>query len=267
VKIGIFSRIGATDYAFAGKMDDVRIYDRALLAGEVEQLYEGSFPATVDVDIKPGSCPNPLNVKSKGVLPVAILGTEDFDVGMIDPTSIMLAGVSAIRSSYEDVATPISEVTSSAAGIVALDDPCCFDGECPEDPCCSDGECPGDPCCSDGVCPGDPCCVDGVCPGVPDGNACDCTTEGPDSHTDLTLKFWTQEIVEAIGEADDGQYWLLELTGVLYDGTPITGSDCIIIRGKHKPINMADINKDGVVNNVDLAIFSENWLKSSIVEE
>ena len=28
----------------------------------------------ITVDIKPGSCPNPLNLKSNGVLPVAILG-------------------------------------------------------------------------------------------------------------------------------------------------------------------------------------------------
>ena len=67
----------------------------------------------VDVDIKPGSCPNPLNLKSKGVLPVAVLGTEDFDVTTIDPETISLTregfedvGVAPIRWSYEDVATP-----------------------------------------------------------------------------------------------------------------------------------------------------------------
>ena len=45
----------------------------------------------VPVDIKPASCPNPLNVKSKGVLPVAILGTADFDVTQIDPSTVQLA--------------------------------------------------------------------------------------------------------------------------------------------------------------------------------
>jgi hypothetical protein len=44
------------------------------------------------IDIKPQSFPNPLNVKSKGVLPVAILGTEDFDVSEIDVSSILLEG-------------------------------------------------------------------------------------------------------------------------------------------------------------------------------
>jgi hypothetical protein len=68
----------------------------------------------VYVDIKPGSCPNPLNKKSKGVLPVAVLGTEDFDVTTIDPDTILLSregvkgGVASIRWSYEDVATPFT---------------------------------------------------------------------------------------------------------------------------------------------------------------
>lgn len=60
----------------------------------------------VSLDIKPGSCPNPLNVTSRGVLPVAILGTEDFDVATIDPASIRLVGVAPLRSNVEDVGTP-----------------------------------------------------------------------------------------------------------------------------------------------------------------
>ena len=60
----------------------------------------------VPVDIKPTSCPNPLNVGSNGVLPVAIVGTEDFDVMTVDPGSIKLIGVDPLRCSYEDVCTP-----------------------------------------------------------------------------------------------------------------------------------------------------------------
>jgi hypothetical protein len=77
----------------------------------------GSVEVTVtsilSVDIKPGSCPNPLNVKSKGVLPVAVLGSELFDVIMIDPATVGLSRegvvgdiVSPLRWTYEDVATP-----------------------------------------------------------------------------------------------------------------------------------------------------------------
>jgi hypothetical protein len=60
----------------------------------------------VAFDIKPGGCPSPLNTNSRGVLPAAILGTEDFDVTQIDVATIELEGVAPLRSSLEDVATP-----------------------------------------------------------------------------------------------------------------------------------------------------------------
>lgn len=60
----------------------------------------------VPVDVKPMSWPNPLNVKDKGVLPVAILGTEDFDVTQIDPATVLLEGVAPLRWEFEDVGTP-----------------------------------------------------------------------------------------------------------------------------------------------------------------
>lgn len=60
----------------------------------------------VDVDIKPASCPNPLNVGSKGVVSVAILGSEGFDVTQVDPDTVLLEGVAPLRWSLEDVATP-----------------------------------------------------------------------------------------------------------------------------------------------------------------
>jgi hypothetical protein len=63
----------------------------------------------VAVDIKPGSCPNPLNPSSRGVLPLAILGTEEFGVNAIDPTAVRLEGVAPVRHSYEDVAGPVSD--------------------------------------------------------------------------------------------------------------------------------------------------------------
>lgn len=60
----------------------------------------------VAIDVKPQSCPNPLNLKSKGIMPVAVLGREDFDVNAIDLASIRLEGVAPIRSSLEDVGAP-----------------------------------------------------------------------------------------------------------------------------------------------------------------
>ncbi len=61
-------------------------------------------------DIKPGSCPNPINIKvkenGKAVIPAAILGTKDFDVHDIDVNSIKLVGVSPVRYNYDDVSAP-----------------------------------------------------------------------------------------------------------------------------------------------------------------
>ena len=133
----------------------------------------------VDVDIKPGSCPNPLMTRSRGVLPIAICGTEDFDVTQIDPVTIEINlncfGVSPLRWSYYDEATP-------------------FDGE-----------------------------------------LCDCHEVGADGYLDLILKYKTQELLFALGLVSDGDVITLDLTGNLMEehgGTPIQGSDCIVIIDK-----------------------------------
>jgi hypothetical protein len=79
---------------------------------------------TISIDIKPQSCPNPLNVKSKGVLPVAILGTADLDVTDIDITSLRLNGVvPPIKNTLENVAAPPNTCdcsTTSADAFVDL---------------------------------------------------------------------------------------------------------------------------------------------------
>jgi hypothetical protein len=40
------------------------------------------------------------------VVPVAILGTEDFDVMQLDPATVLLEGIAPLRWAYDDVATP-----------------------------------------------------------------------------------------------------------------------------------------------------------------
>jgi hypothetical protein len=100
-----------------------------------------------------------------------------------------------------------------------------------------------------------------------DSNDCNCTEDGPDGFPDLTLKFKTRDIVEAIGDVNYGDTLTLKLTGVLIGERPFEGTDCILISGKHKPCNKFDVNKDGVVDSQDFAIFAENWLQSSIVED
>lgn len=60
----------------------------------------------VDFDIHPMSWPNPLNLKSNGVTPAAILGTDEFDVMQIDVSTLMLEGVAPVEWAYEDVTGP-----------------------------------------------------------------------------------------------------------------------------------------------------------------
>jgi hypothetical protein len=73
----------------------------------------------VPIDIKPQSCPNPLNTRAQGLLPVAILGTPDFDVTQIDQDSIRLMGrsgfVRPVRSALEDVTAPFEPFTGKTA--------------------------------------------------------------------------------------------------------------------------------------------------------
>jgi len=49
-------------------------------------------PTPVDIDIKPGSYPNAINLGSHGLIPVAILSSEDFDAKTVDPDTVELAG-------------------------------------------------------------------------------------------------------------------------------------------------------------------------------
>ena len=79
----------------------------------------------VSVDIKPGSCPSPLNVKSRGVLPVAILGSDDIDVTTISPETILITRegiegiipVAPIRYNYDDVGAPSEEEPCICVGL------------------------------------------------------------------------------------------------------------------------------------------------------
>jgi hypothetical protein len=57
----------------------------------------------VEIDIKPGSDPNSINLKSKGVVPVAVLTTGDFDASTVDPDTVLFADASPLRWTMKDV--------------------------------------------------------------------------------------------------------------------------------------------------------------------
>ena len=61
---------------------------RRALDAFVTKLELPAAAVTVLVDIKPGSDTNPINLRSKGVIPVAILSTASFDATTVDPASV-----------------------------------------------------------------------------------------------------------------------------------------------------------------------------------
>ena len=88
-------------------------YDTASAGNDfsLDDISVTAFAIDVPLDIKPTSCPNAFNSGQQGVNPTAILGTMDFDVSMIDLTSILLnlpgGSIAPIRTEFEDVAAPM----------------------------------------------------------------------------------------------------------------------------------------------------------------
>lgn len=62
----------------------------------------------VDIDIKPGSYPNSINLGSNGKVPVAILGSADFDATTVDPYTVTLAGAEVLLKGKAQ--TPMASV-------------------------------------------------------------------------------------------------------------------------------------------------------------
>lgn len=55
------------------------------------------------IDIKPGDEQNNINLKSNGVVPVAVLSTEQFDAAQVDPATAVFAGAASVHWGLEDV--------------------------------------------------------------------------------------------------------------------------------------------------------------------
>jgi len=92
-----------------------------LLAWAPSTAYAGLTSPTFD--IKPGSCPNPINLGSNGVVPVAIVGNENFDVNDI----VLTETQETWRPKIVDVATPfvgefIDRDSCNEAGPDGIDD-------------------------------------------------------------------------------------------------------------------------------------------------
>ena len=82
----------------------------ALFAGTIPVFAqeEPHFPVTIDV--KPGGFPNPINLKSNGVIPVALFGAADFNVRDViigtvglHPHDRPAGAIPPVRYAFEDV--------------------------------------------------------------------------------------------------------------------------------------------------------------------
>jgi hypothetical protein len=158
-------------------------------AGKAYLFYGIRAPRAVQIDIRPGSFPNPLNMSKEpadaisrkgGVLPVAMLGSETLDVTDIDLASLRLENVTPLSYDVRDVA---------AAPVAGPD--------CPH----------------------------------PNANR--------DGRDDLILYFRRAEVADSIGPAHNGDIMELTLTGLLNDGTPLLGTDCVTIVGVPSEISSA----------------------------
>lgn len=161
----------------ASSTDDFYTTDDAGLEAAFEEI-AGTICTglVVNLDVHPTSCPNPLSLRARGLLPVSINGSETLDVNEIDVSSITLEGISPVNSSIEDVATFFE---------VNLEEPL--------DPY-------------------------------------SCTTLEGDGYDDLTLKFDYQELRAALGALEQDDVLVLEINGLMNDGTEFIGQDIVIAK-------------------------------------
>lgn len=84
--------------------------DNGIICGTVTSLSPFAVvESIVEIDIKPGSYPNSINLNGHGVIPVAVLGSDAIDVKDVDTSTLDFAGLAVrakgngiLQCSYED---------------------------------------------------------------------------------------------------------------------------------------------------------------------
>jgi hypothetical protein len=167
----------------------------------------------VAVDIKPGACPNPWNRNGRGVLTVAVTGTQEFNVSDIDLYSVLISRADGVGGSVAPNEGP----------------------------------------------PGPHSMVKDIATAFAPAETCDCDHLGADGIADLSLKFRTDELVEALELYDMGVGEMPELvvTGTLFDGTPFSGSDCVRLVPPGTPPNMLQVSPNAAGAWIDVAPLDE----------
>lgn len=101
-----FNLIDRVQWDFGSSIS--QFYSIHVLADDsITQAIPNPCAIDIDIDIKPGSDPNSINLKSNGNISVAILTTEDFDATTVDPLSVQFGPNGAVeahgRGHIEDV--------------------------------------------------------------------------------------------------------------------------------------------------------------------
>ena len=166
-----------------------------LISGGITAL---SAACETSVDVHPTSCPNPVNIKSNGLVPAAILGTGDFDVHDIN----ISAGIKMqLRSDYGVAGTPFVYGYSFAYEDVST--------------------------------PEELSSYDSICD-LPKGA---CNEYGPDGYPDLTLKFPVQGKGDSYGVSDllmgfeKGDAVTVIISWTMNNGREWFGRDVVVVNG------------------------------------
>ncbi len=93
----------STDYVEVIGIDSVKITGDHVIITEL-----------INIDIKPGSYTNCMNINGHGIIPVAILGGEDFDVNNINIESLLLNGSAVqVRGNKEKTMCHFEDVSGN----------------------------------------------------------------------------------------------------------------------------------------------------------
>ncbi len=97
----------------------------------VDNIAFGPGVVPVEIDIKPGSDPNSINPKSKGVIPVAILGTVDFEVADVDVSTVVFGpdGATAAHNGHIEDGNLVLHFRTQETGIAPGDEEACLLGQ------------------------------------------------------------------------------------------------------------------------------------------